>query len=1063
MAKATSCNARSLWARLSLGVSVFAVIGAAQPAWAQDSSAATSQAKAEDDSAEDDAVIQDVIIVSGIRASLQSAQILKRESDTVVDAITAEDIGALPDRSVNEALQRIPGVAITRYASPGDSQHFSVEGSGVVIRGLTYVKGEFNGRDTFSVNGGREISFNDVSPELVGSVEVFKNLTADRIEGGISGTVSINTRKPFDSSKRLIYVSAENNYADLSKRSAPSFTGLYSNQWTLGDGSRIGLLVSGTYSRLYSKVDSSFVTSPVERFNGTRTFNEGTPYESTVTDTFDCGAGLESCYTPVGGGVRTQDFDRKRYGLSAALQYASPDDRFIATGQFLRTNGRQAWTEHTIEPNVWYADVNATFPAAGTSYAFDDKGVFVSGMVTRPGGYHYGNIPGGGGYGVLDNFMEGGLFTAQSNRGFLNDYTTDDYSLNLKFEANDRLRFSVDGQMVKSKVKNVDVIVDTGTWSNIAVDSSGKIPEITFSLGDVPSYGGTPSAAEYFADPNSLYFRDAFANREDNDGTEWAFRGDMEYDLSDDGFLRRLKVGARYSDRDQTVRTNAYNNWGAPSETWTSGGPQTFASIDPAYYETFSFDNFFRGAVGQPPSISALKGNLALNYGAVQDLLRQINAAGGGGYVPMEDRDCATIHTYFCSSDVYRNSERTIGGYARLDFSTDDGGSSFLDGNIGLRYVNTKDVSFGAITMPSSSALLGSYSNVNDFCANADPNQTTPALCTMSAADQASIVAFANGAAIEEGAKNGFENWLPSLNLRWHANDKLQFRFAVSRAISRPDFSNLRNFVSVNPSTTSDNTIYFTASSGNPYVRPVEATQFDLTAEWYFSKVGSLTGTVFFKRLGNIIDANGQSVRTITNNGITQDVVINGPVNLDGHANIKGVEVAWQQTFDFLPGLLKGLGAQASFTYVDPGQIPTSTAANGAADGSRPAAEVDDLYSLLPLPQLSKYNANAAVFYDLGRFSARAAYSWRSRYLLSTRDCCFPFLPIFSEATGQLDASIFVTVNDTFKIGLQGSNLLNEVTRTSYALYNDDGKLVRSKRAAFINDRRFALSVRLSF
>ncbi|MCJ2187683.1 TonB-dependent receptor [Novosphingobium beihaiensis] len=1063
MAKAISKHASSICAQLGLGVSAVAMLAAAQPALAQSSGAGADQST-KDDSALDDTTTQNVIIVSGIRASLETAQALKRNSDTVVDAITAEDIGALPDRSVNEALQRIPGVAITRYASPGDSQHFSVEGSGVVIRGLSYVKGEFNGRDTFSANGGREISFNDVSPELVGSIEVFKNLTADRIEGGISGTVSINTRKPFDSTKQLIYLSVENNYADLAKRSSPSFTGLYSNQWILGDGSRIGVLVSGTYSRLYSRVHSSFVASPVERFNGTRTFNEGSPYESTVTDTFDCGNGLESCYTPVGGGVRAQDFDRKRYGISAALQYASPDDRFIATGQFLRTNGRQTWTEHTIEPNVWYSDVNATFPAAGTNYTFDDRGVFVSGTVTRPGDYHYGNIPGSGGtYGLLGNFMQGGLFTTQSNRGFLNDYTTDDYSLNLRFEANDRLRFSVDGQMVKSKVKNVDTIIDTGTWSNVTVDSSGKIPDVTFSLGDVPDYGGTPDVGAYFSDPNSLYFRDAFANREDNNGTEWAFRGDMEYDLSDDGFLRHLKVGGRYSDRDQTVRTNAYNNWGAPSETWTSGGPQTFASIDPAYYETYSFGNFFRGEASQPPSITALKGNLALNYDAAQELLRQINAAGGGGYTPMEDRDCASIRTYFCPSDIYKNSERTLAGYVRLDFSTDHGDSSFFDGNIGVRYVNTKDVSVGAITMPSVSALLGSYSTVEAFCANADPGQTTPALCTMSAADQAGIVAFANGAAIDQGAKNSFSNWLPSFNLRWHASDKLQFRFAASRAISRPDFSALRNYVSINPSTTSDNTIYFTANAGNPFVKPIEATQLDLTAEWYFSKVGSLTGTVFFKRLGNIIDPNGQSVRTVSNNGATQDVVINGAANLSGHANIKGVEVAWQQTFDFLPGLLKGLGAQASFTYIDPGQIPAGTPTNGEADGSRPAAQVDDLYALLPLPQLSKYNVNAAVFYDLGKFSARAAYSWRSRYLLSTRDCCFPFLPIYSEPTGQLDASLFLTVNDKFKIGLQGSNLLNEVTRTSFALYNNGGTLVRSKRAAFINDRRFSISARLSF
>src|SRR6184192_3925329 len=69
---------------------------------------------------------------------------------TVVDVITSQDIGALPDRSVTEALSRVPGVAINRFAGSSDPDHFSAEGSGVTIRGLTFVASQFNGRDTFS-------------------------------------------------------------------------------------------------------------------------------------------------------------------------------------------------------------------------------------------------------------------------------------------------------------------------------------------------------------------------------------------------------------------------------------------------------------------------------------------------------------------------------------------------------------------------------------------------------------------------------------------------------------------------------------------------------------------------------------------------------------------------------------------------------------------------------------------------------------------------------------------------------------------------------------------------
>ena len=127
------------------------------PAWAQDETASAD-------------ATEDEIIVTGLRANLDSAQNIKRNADTVVDSITSEDMGSFPDKSVAEALQRVPGVSISRFAAANDPDHFSVEGSGVVVRGLNFVRSEFNGRDAFSVNTGRALGFNDVSPELLASV-----------------------------------------------------------------------------------------------------------------------------------------------------------------------------------------------------------------------------------------------------------------------------------------------------------------------------------------------------------------------------------------------------------------------------------------------------------------------------------------------------------------------------------------------------------------------------------------------------------------------------------------------------------------------------------------------------------------------------------------------------------------------------------------------------------------------------------------------------------------------------------------------------------------------------
>src|SRR5690606_24599906 len=126
------------------------------------------------------------LLVSGQRASIQSAQDVKRNSNVVVDSIVAEDIGKLPDRSVTEALQRVPGVTVGRYTN-NDAEHPAAEGSGVAVRGLTQVRAELNGRDVFSAASGRGLSFESVPAELMYAVDTYKSPSADMIEGGLGG------------------------------------------------------------------------------------------------------------------------------------------------------------------------------------------------------------------------------------------------------------------------------------------------------------------------------------------------------------------------------------------------------------------------------------------------------------------------------------------------------------------------------------------------------------------------------------------------------------------------------------------------------------------------------------------------------------------------------------------------------------------------------------------------------------------------------------------------------------------------------------------------------------
>ena len=256
--------------------------------------------------------------------------------------------------------------------------------------------------------------------------------------------------------------------------------------------------------------------------------------------------------------------------------------------------------------------------------------------------------------------------------------------------------------------------------------------------------------------------------------------------------------------------------------------------------------------------------------------------------------------------------------------------------------------------------------------------------------------------------------------------------------------------------------IQSTFNAGNPFLKPTTSDNFDLTAEWYFgNNVGQLTASLFHKRLKNVV-TNGIVRTPLTNNGATFDAVVTTPINADETGKITGFELAYQQVYDFLPGFLKGLGLQANYTYVKSSGVPQSTLS--ATDPDVAAGRVSNIAGdEFPLQGLSKHQFNITPFIDIGPLSMRASYNWRSKYLLTIRDVITPFDPIFQQAYGQLDASVTVSVTDQFKLGIQGVNLMNSVTKTSAAVEDQNGDIRLVPRGWYMNDRRFSVIARFNF
>ncbi|RZM36944.1 MAG: TonB-dependent receptor, partial [Sphingomonas sp.] len=204
----------------------------------------------------------DDIVITGYRASLGTAQAIKRNSDSILDAVVAQDIGKLPDNTAAESLARITGVQVER---------FSDEVSGVLVRGLPDVATTVNGRDIFTAEG-RRVQLQDFPAGALEGIEVYKSGTADLLEPGLAGLVNVRSFRPFDFTKKGVTAAGgiRGSYNDQSKKYEPQGNLLlnWRRDTPIGE---IGVLVNGSYTRAEYRnavrYGEGFVASPADGTN----------------------------------------------------------------------------------------------------------------------------------------------------------------------------------------------------------------------------------------------------------------------------------------------------------------------------------------------------------------------------------------------------------------------------------------------------------------------------------------------------------------------------------------------------------------------------------------------------------------------------------------------------------------------------------------------------------------------------------------------------------------------------------------------------------------------------
>jgi TonB-dependent receptor len=504
------------------------------------------------------------------------------------------------------------------------------------------------------------------------------------------------------------------------------------------------------------------------------------------------------------------------------------------------------------------------------------------------------------------------------------------------------------------------------------------------------------------------------------------------------------------------------------------GVPQGVVSLN-------NWSNFFRGETAAPPAANYYNGDLINGYDdavafaqAVQAYAASHGGSGAQSWVPLAERPGVIPGTPFLPSEIQDVIQKNGSAYAMLRFGSPEPifGNVRLDGNIGVRYVRNDVTSVGAIGAPSQSQLgiTQPFLSVTNpitgvvtpgLCDPRTPppnapsgTPTTPGgVCALGAVAYAQLQQFATGLTPANSAINKYNYWLPSINLKFGLSRDLVFRLAASRDFAYPSLADIRNYQTFGLDTNG----HILVTTGNPLLKPITSDNFDASLEWYFagSRVGLVTIDVFAKNIHNYV-YNATAPGTLVSNGITEGEFIRGPNNFSGTGHVKGIELSYSQTYDFLPGFLSGFGLSANYTYLSSKGIPNSFLNGGAPVHDAPIGTAGNL----PLAQLSRHNFNIAPFYEKGPLSIRVAYSWRSKFLLTESDVIFPYDPIWNAATGSLDASIFLTLNRFIKVGVQATNLTNEVTKTLQQ-FDLAGDL--APRSYFMNDRRYSFIVRGSF
>ncbi len=981
----TSCSALAL----SVGASLLSAMAA---------SAQTTPAAG--------ATTVDEVIVTGFKASMASAINTKRRSDNIVDVIKADDMASFPDANLAESIQRIPGVSITRDGG---------EGRNITVRGLggDFVRTTLNGIEAYSattgstlgviagINRSRGFDFSTFASELFNSVTVSKSQSAEMDEGSLAASVDLRTAHPFDKEGFRAAASAQAAYYDNNKTTAPRFAGLISDTW-----GNFGALFSLAYNTRkqqedgysdtsqsdYSDANNGFCGVAVDDPNqaGSQVVNTAIPYVNPLSGAGNrpagqCFSGLPSDPTAYAAINKPNIFLPRNPGLG----------RFTLDQKRLGLTSALEWRP-SDRTDVVLDLVYSKFDQDRSDYALSNASLnrnvngasaafplFAGRVDAQIMDVHV--LP----TGQVDYMKINNVDIKHIEEKSQTTTETHQIGLNVEHTFNDKLSGNVKvGHSGSDFTQPWDVFISYDGFNKPGyvwdARNDARRPFINYGYDVANPANVTFTNAGTGLTPDIRIVKASVFN------TLTTVEGNLNYKLTD---VFTIKGGFSLKSFDFKSKQvqRLYPNNGATGVTATGTIPFNFAN--------FAAD--FPGSAPLSETLTGFGGQLDLPAGSVSSwAVPDVTA-----YINKLNLLCNCSNKYgdftlAINSALGNNravTEDDKAGYLQVNFDTEILDGRRLRGNAGVRYVKTDLDATGYTSLTSQITVNHKY-----------------------------------------------DDWLPSLNLALDVRPDLVARFAYARVMARPSFGNLTPGGTVNTTFGAQS-----ASIGNPFLDPYRAKNYDFSLEWYPSGGAILSAALFDKEIESSI----QTIATTEPYGGTglplallpagQDAstpyLVTRSRNTQG-GYIRGLELAWQQPFTFLPGLLSNTGTMVNYTYVDSSVLYYLS--SGTA--TMPATQIHDQFL-----NVSPHSVNATVYYEDTKLSARVSVAYRDEYLTA--------LPFKSEvpdangsyATTNVDASISYQLTPHFKLTADALNITNqEADQWS-------GKQRRSQRVFSTTGRQF--------